>query len=124
MPAATDPNVGPSIAKIVREVSPEMPSSTRQMDSVAVNSLQAQEDTKMKVHDPNAEIDYSMMIDSVTDTEIITLDPQGRVKSWNKGAQTLKGYRAEEVIGQPLTLFYTDEDRASGLAERELNTAA
>jgi rsbT co-antagonist protein RsbR len=72
----------------------------------------------------DAGIDYRLMTESLTDTEMIMLDPQGNVRTWNKGAQMLKGYRPEEIIGKPVSVFYTEEDRASGLAQRELNTAA
>jgi rsbT co-antagonist protein RsbR len=68
--------------------------------------------------------DYRLMIDSVRDAEIIMLDEDGVVRSWNKGAELLKGYRAEEVIGRPFTIFYTEEDQKSGLGLKELKTAA
>jgi PAS domain S-box-containing protein len=70
------------------------------------------------------EADYRLMIDSVTDTEIIMLDRDGCIRSWNRGGQKLKGYTADEVIGRPVTIFYTDEDRTSGLMQHELATAA
>jgi rsbT co-antagonist protein RsbR len=68
-------------------------------------------------------IDYRLMVDSLTDAELIMLDREGLVRSWNKGAEMLKGYRAEEVIGKSVAIFYTEEDRRSGLADRELKTA-
>src|SRR5262249_23788898 len=52
------------------------------------------------------------------------LDPAGRVTSWNPGAERIKGYRAEEILGQHFSRFYTEEDRAAGVPARALATAA
>lgn len=70
-----------------------------------------------------AETDYTLLINSVLDTELIMLDKDGLVQTWNTGAEILNGYKAIEVVGKPVTLFYTHEDVKSGLAERELRTA-
>ena len=51
------------------------------------------------------------------------LDPQGRIASWNAGAQRIKGYRADEIIGRHLSTFYTPEAVASGWPEHELREA-
>ncbi|GIJ49492.1 hypothetical protein Val02_63780 [Virgisporangium aliadipatigenens] len=64
------------------------------------------------------------MLDAITDYEVIRLDQQGVVRSWNPGARTLKQFTAEEVIGHHVSMFYTEEDRRSGLAEREMAAAA
>jgi PAS domain S-box-containing protein len=63
------------------------------------------------------------MLDAITDYEIIKLDTDGTVASWSPGAQALKGYTAQEAIGQPVSIFYTDDDQAAGLARQELETA-
>ncbi|MFC4061251.1 PAS domain S-box protein [Planomonospora corallina] len=63
------------------------------------------------------------MLDSIVDYEIVTLDADGRIIGWNRGAQGLRGYTAEEVLGRPISVFHTEEDRAAGLAERALATA-
>jgi PAS domain S-box-containing protein len=52
------------------------------------------------------------------------LEPDGRVASWNAGAQRIKGYMPDEIIGQHFSRFYTEEDKASGLPARALRTAA
>ena len=70
------------------------------------------------------EPDYRLLVDSVMDTEIIMLDRNGLVTTWNRGAEAITGYRSEEIVGKSVSVFYTDEDRAQGLAERELRTAA
>lgn len=63
------------------------------------------------------------VIDAITDVGIVKLDIAGNVAYWSAGAQNLLGYSGAEVLGQPASMFYTDEDRASGVAERELATA-
>jgi PAS domain S-box-containing protein len=65
-----------------------------------------------------------LLIDAVTDYAIYMLDPGGIVVSWNPGAQRFKGYQANEIVGRHFSLFYTEEDRASGLPDRALATAA
>ncbi|HXA29920.1 MAG TPA: PAS domain S-box protein [Candidatus Angelobacter sp.] len=65
---------------------------------------------------------YEIMLDSLLD-EVIQLDDNGYVLTWNRGAERLKGWTAEEAIGQHVSAFYTDEDVRGGLAERELRNA-
>ncbi len=72
---------------------------------------------------PIAPADYQLMIDSIVDTEVIMLDRDGTVLSWNHGAARMKGYTADEAIGQSIANFYQPEDVADGLMERELRTA-
>ncbi len=67
--------------------------------------------------------DLEALLDAAADYEIINLDARGNVASWNSGAQALLGYSAEEIAGKPVSLFYTEEDRAAGVAERELQAA-
>jgi PAS domain S-box-containing protein len=64
-----------------------------------------------------------VLVESVHDYAIFTLDTEGRMTSWNEGARRLKGYTAEEVIGRPVELFYTREDAAAGKPRREMETA-
>ena len=59
---------------------------------------------------------YRLLIDSITDYAIYMLDENGFVTSWNPGARRFKGYEAAEIIGQHFSRFYTEEDRAGGLA--------
>lgn len=66
---------------------------------------------------------YRLLIEAVTDYAIYMLDPTGIVTSWNPGAQRFKGYAPHEIIGRHFSRFYTEEDRASGLPERALETA-
>jgi PAS domain S-box-containing protein len=64
-----------------------------------------------------------LLVASVSDYAIIMLDPQGKVISWNPAAEKLKGWRAEEIIGQHFSKFYSPEDVESGKAEIELRVA-
>jgi PAS domain S-box-containing protein len=65
-----------------------------------------------------------LMIASVQDYALYMLDPSGHVASWNPGAERIKGYRAEEIVGQPFARFFTSEDQAEGTPGRELEIAA
>ena len=67
---------------------------------------------------------YRLLVDAVTDYAIYMLDPDGFVVSWNPGAHRFKGYRAEDIIGQHFSRFYTEEDQARGLPARALTIAA
>ena len=64
-----------------------------------------------------------MLVASVQDYAIFMLSPEGVVQSWNAGAERIKGYRAEEIIGQHFSRFYAPEDLAAGKAENELMVA-
>ena len=66
---------------------------------------------------------YRWLIESISDYAIFTLDTKGIVASWNPGAQRLKQYRADEIIGQHFSNFYTDADREKGLPAKVLETA-
>ena len=64
------------------------------------------------------------MIEEVQDYAIILLDKDGKILNWNKGAEKIKGYRSEEIIGQSFTLFYPAEDRVKGVPFSLLKEAA
>ena len=66
---------------------------------------------------------HQLMVDS-TDYAIFMLDSNGQVASWNKGAQQIKGFFREEIVGQHFSIFYPPADRVSGKPERDLFTAA
>ncbi|MGN6312400.1 MAG: sensor histidine kinase [Rhodanobacteraceae bacterium] len=63
------------------------------------------------------------IIQSATEYAIVTLDAQGRITSWNSGAESVLGYSEEEAIGQPGEIFFTPEDRASELPAIEMTLA-
>lgn len=66
---------------------------------------------------------YEQLVQSVVDYAIYMLDPFGRVVSWNAGAERIKGYRADEVIGKHFSLFFTPQDINDGRPERLLRQA-
>jgi PAS domain S-box-containing protein len=65
---------------------------------------------------------FRLFVESVKDYAIFMLDPEGRVATWNPGAERIKGYRAAEIIGQHMSRFYTPEDIELGLPARLLKT--
>ncbi|HEY5896148.1 MAG TPA: PAS domain S-box protein [Burkholderiales bacterium] len=72
----------------------------------------------------DAEQRIRLLIDGVKDYAILTLDPEGRIISWNAGAQLIKGYAAKEIIGQHFSVFYPQDKIDAGWPQRELELAA
>src|SRR5215218_1948858 len=67
---------------------------------------------------------FRLLVDAVKDYAIFLLDPEGRVVSWNAGAERIKGYTAEEILGQHFSRFYGPDDVAAGLPAETLARAA
>jgi len=67
---------------------------------------------------------YQLLVEQVEDYAIFALDTSGHVRTWNPGAQRLKGYSAGEIIGKHFSRFYPPEDAAAGLPQRLLERAA
>ncbi|KAE9366955.1 hypothetical protein N431DRAFT_349822 [Stipitochalara longipes BDJ] len=63
---------------------------------------------------------YRVLVDTVKDYAIFMLDTQGNVRTWNAGAQLLKGYKPDEIIGQHFSIFYGDDDIINEKPKREL----
>jgi len=68
--------------------------------------------------------EQDLILENVIDYAIFTLDPEGFIVSWNKGAERIKGYRKKEILGQHFSCFYTDEDIQSGKPQQHLKEAA
>src|ERR1051325_1068803 len=66
---------------------------------------------------------FRLLIDNIRDYALILLDPEGTVLSWHAGAERLKGWKADEIVGQHFSKFYPPEDVAKGKTEIELKTA-
>ncbi|GAB3732248.1 PAS domain-containing sensor histidine kinase [Luteimonas pelagia] len=64
--------------------------------------------------------DFRLLVEAVSDYAIFLLDPDGRIRSWNRGARKLKGYAEDEVVGRHFSLFYPDDKRAERWPEQEL----
>lgn len=78
---------------------------------------------RMKFALEESERKFSLAFSSVKDFAIIMTDSQGTIKSWGSGAEKIIGYKAEEVIGQNISLFYTKKDRLAFKPMRNLNEA-
>jgi PAS domain S-box-containing protein len=71
----------------------------------------------------DAERRFRILVQGVTDYAIFMLDPEGRVANWNAGAERIKGYRPEDIVGQHFSRFYTPEDFDARVPHRALETA-
>jgi PAS domain S-box-containing protein len=72
----------------------------------------------------DSELHFRLLVDGVVDYAIYMLDPRGVVSSWNSGAERIKGYRADEIIGRHFSQFYTAADRVAGIPDRAMAQAA
>src|SRR5581483_11997047 len=72
----------------------------------------------------SSERQFRLLMDGIRDYAIYMLDPGGVISSWNAGAERIKGYSANEIIGHHFSRFYTEADRAAGAPVRALVTAA
>ena len=66
---------------------------------------------------------HEQMIAEIQDYAIILLDLDGTILTWNKGAEKIKGYKEEEILGQNFRLFYLPQDRQAGLPEQLIEQA-
>src|SRR5205807_246981 len=67
---------------------------------------------------------FHILVDSVEEYAIYMLDASGNIVTWNRGAQKIKGYTAEEIVGKNFACFYTADDVAAGKPQRNLREAA
>src|SRR5881398_2208558 len=67
---------------------------------------------------------FHILVDSVEEYAIYMLDPDGAVVTWNTGAEKIKGYTAQEIVGKNFACFYTADDVAAGKPQRNLREAA
>ena len=67
---------------------------------------------------------FQLLVNAVIDYAIYMLDPDGRIATWNPGAERFKGYKADEIIGEHFSRFFSDEDREADLPGRALRIAA
>ncbi|HZV04177.1 MAG TPA: PAS domain S-box protein [Gemmataceae bacterium] len=72
----------------------------------------------------DSERQFRLMVECVTDYALFMLDPNGIITSWNRGAERIKGYSADEIIGQHFSKFYTEQDRSAGNPARALYKSA
>ena len=70
------------------------------------------------------EAQFELLVETVENYAIFSLDEGGIVRTWNAGAEEIKGYTSDEIVGQHFSTFYPEEDVAAGVPERNLRTAA
>jgi PAS domain S-box-containing protein len=83
--------------------------------------------TRRRAHEEDlrrSEERFRLLIEGVSDYAIFMLDANGRIATWNSGAERIKGYAANEIIGQHFSIFYPADAKESGWPEHELQTAA
>ena len=66
---------------------------------------------------------FRLLVQSIVDYAIYLLDAEGNVTSWNAGAERIKGFQTDEIVGRHFSQFYTEEDRAAGVPQQVLETA-
>ena len=84
------------------------------------NSARKQAEEKLRW----TEESFRLMVESVSDYAIVMLDPDGLIASWNTGAERIKGFSAEEIVGRHFATFYPEDAVASGTPQRDLDQAA
>ena len=87
-----------------------------------MSTTQLQPDSRTSVREVD-DLSFRIFIESVRDYALLMLDPTGRVISWNPGAEAIKGYKADEIIGRHFSTFYPPEAIKSGLPAHELDVA-
>jgi len=87
--------------------------------------LTASEEQLMQANErlKRSEERYHKMVTEVSDYAILLLSPEGIIENWNKGAEKIKGYSADEIIGKSFNIFYTPDDQKNGLSEKLLEQA-
>jgi PAS domain S-box-containing protein len=102
---------------------PVVPEVLKAKVSVFVDLFHINERLKLKAIQQSEER-FRLLVDSMEDYAIYMLDPEGRVTSWNNGAERIEGYQEHEIIGARFNRFYTPEDQEQGLPARALSYAA
>jgi PAS domain S-box-containing protein len=69
------------------------------------------------------ETHFRLLIEALKDYAVITLDPEGRIRTWNVASERILGFPAQDVLGQSASVFYNQEDREAGVFEHELEVA-
>ncbi len=107
--------------KEAEEASEALQRSHDELEGIVTHRTQELVQTNAQLRD--SEERFRLLVEGVEEYAIFSLDPQGRVATWNSGAERLKGYQAWEIVGQPISRFYTSEDAAAGKSETLLNRA-
>lgn len=89
------------------------------MNAAIGSDISLVEETSLRL----SEQQFKLLVESVTDYAIYMIDPDGRVSSWNAGAQRIKGYQPAEIIGENFSRFYTKEDLETDEPRKALSAA-
>jgi len=107
------------VARINRIVSQE---NTPKTLSVLVREITPRKEAEIALQ--QSEEGFRLLVEGVKDYAIFALDTKGRIVSWNSGAERIKGYRRDEIIGKHFSAFYPPEDVAAGKPDKDLQIAA
>ena len=102
---------------------PVVPEVLKAKVAVFVDLFHINERLKLKAIQQSEER-FRLLVESMQDYAIFMLDPEGRVTSWNTGAEKIQGFQHEEVVGEPFARFYTSDGQAQRLPEQALRHAA
>ena len=99
--------------------------SLRQLNEMLEERIEARTKQMTEAYERlrQSERRFRLLVGSVVDYAIFMLDEKGFITNWNAGAERIKGYTGDEIIGQHFSIFYTPEDRAAGVPERVLKSA-
>ena len=105
------------IRQINRNLESRVEARTSQLEAIIAELQTNQQELRQ------SEERFRILVEGVSDYAIFMLGPDGRIVSWNEGAERIQGYEASEVIGKHCSIFYTTEDVQRGLPEEELRVA-
>jgi PAS domain S-box-containing protein len=95
----------------------------RAYDEMADTLERSDTQLRLTLADLTETLAFRLLVESVKDYAIVMIDPEGRVVTWNQGAERIKGYQRAEILGRHISSFYTPEDLAAGRPERTLQAA-
>ena len=107
-----------------KAVRPRKPSTSGQKNMIARRTRQLAEVREAEQQLPHSSAQFAILVQSIKNHAIYMMDKTGRITSWNSGAERIKGYTRDEIIGQHFSRFYTDFDRKSGLPTKALRQAS
>jgi PAS domain S-box-containing protein len=101
---------------------PDQPKGSNRMRDLPSQPMSKKLSSSSALHETVEQ--FHILVDSVEEYAIYLLDPNGNIITWNTGAEKIKGYSAEEIIGKNFASFYTADDVAAGKPQRNLREAA
>jgi PAS domain S-box-containing protein len=115
-----------AVSEILSAASRDLKRQAHERDIAQTSLRQSEEQVRRMTEEAlqHSEDRFRLLVDGIKDYAILMLDPQGVVTTWNRGAERIKGYRAEEIVGRHFSQFYPPEDLARGKPQRELVVAA